>query len=114
MKWLSAMILTSHLEDLGLIVFQAQGASGAIRKMMRHPEIALVFTDVRMPGPMDGRDLALWLRLNHPGIIVMVAMGGLGRIDAMSDLRVACTFLKPYKPDEVGVTILKALKHTRL
>jgi DNA-binding NtrC family response regulator len=106
--------LASHLEDLGLTVFQAGSASGAISKILRHPEIALVFTNIRMPGPMDGRDLALWLTLNHRNIVVMVATGGHGRIDTMKHLCVACTFLKPYKPEAVGATILKALEHTVL
>jgi DNA-binding NtrC family response regulator len=103
--------ISSHLEDLGLTVFQAESASGAISKIMRHPEIALVFTNIRMPGPMDGRDLVLWLQLNHPRVVVMVATGGFGRINAMKDMRVACAFLKPYKPEMVSASIFKVLEH---
>ena len=82
--------ISRHLEDFGVNVFQAESASGAISKIMRHPEIVLVFTDIRMPGPMDGRDLVLWLQLNHPSIIVMITSGGLGRINAIKDSRVVC------------------------
>lgn len=103
--------ISSHLEECGLTVFQAESASGAISKIMRHREIALVFTDLRMPGPMDGRDLVLWLKLNHPRITVMVATGGFGRTDTMQDLRVACAFLKPYKPQMVSASILKVLEN---
>jgi CheY-like chemotaxis protein len=84
--------VAGYLEDLGLIVFQAESTSAAVTSIMRHPEIALVFLNIRMPGPMDGHDLAQWLALNHPRIIVMVA--------------------KPYKPTEVSATILKVLEHT--
>lgn len=102
--------ISSHLEDCGLTVFRAGDAPEAIGKIMDHPQIALVFTNLRMPGPLDGRDLVLWLRLNRPGIIVMIATGGLARIETMKNLPVACAFLKPYKPQAVSDTILKALE----
>ena len=50
-----------HLVGCGFTVRQAESASGAIRKVMRHPEVALVFTDIPTPSPMDGCDLKLWV-----------------------------------------------------
>ena len=102
--------ISSHLEDCGLIVFRAADASEAIGKIIDHPQIALVFTNIRMPGPLDGRDLVLWLRLNRPHIIVMIATGGLVRMESMRELPVACAFLKPYKPQAVSDAILMALE----
>ena len=54
-----------HLEGYGFTVLQAESAWGAICKIMRHPAFALVFTDICMPGPMDGCDLALWIGWCH-------------------------------------------------
>lgn len=102
--------ISSHLEDCGLTVFRAADAPQAIGKIMDHPQIALVFTNLRMPGQLDGRDLVLWLKLNRPGIVVMIATGGLARVETMKGLPVACAFLKPYKPQAVSDTILKALE----
>jgi CheY-like chemotaxis protein len=99
-----------HLERCGLTVLEAENAIGAIDEIIGHPEIALVFTDIRMPGPMDGYDLVLWIRLNQPKIIVMVTAGGLGHKHLISDLPVAETFLKPYLPQKVSDRIRQVLE----
>jgi DNA-binding NtrC family response regulator len=75
---------------------------------MRYPAIALVFTDIRMPGPMDGHDLALWVRLNHSRIIMMIATGGLSHRHAVSEPHVAATFIKPYQLQNVSERIRQA------
>lgn len=93
-----------------MTVFPVEGASGAISKIMRHPEIALVFTSISLPGRMDGRDLVLWLKLNHPHVAVMIATHGLARMERMKGLQVACAFLKPYKPEMVSDSILRVLE----
>lgn len=102
--------ICEHLERCGFTVLQAESASGAVSKIMSHPEIALVFTDIRMPGPMDGHDLALWIRLNHPKIIVMITTGGFRGKHSISELRIEATFLKPYLPQKVSDRIRQALE----
>ena len=52
------MAIFQHLEDCGYCVLQAANAQEALAVMARHPEIDVLFTDVRMPGPMDGLGLA--------------------------------------------------------
>jgi DNA-binding NtrC family response regulator len=37
--------------------------------------IDLVFSDIRMPGDMDGRALASWVRENHPSVQVILTSG---------------------------------------
>ncbi len=39
--------------------------------------ISLVFTDVQMPGGMDGLDLARWMREHRPDVPVIVTSGQL-------------------------------------
>jgi two-component system, response regulator PdtaR len=102
--------ICEHLEGCGFAVLQAESASGAISKIMRHPEIALVFTDIRMPGAIDGYDLAMWIRLNHSNIIVMITTGGFGRKHAKRDLFGAEIFPKPYLPQKVSDRIRQVLE----
>ena len=55
------LAISDYLTEQGFTVLQAAGASGAIDMIALHPEIELVFTDLAMPGDMDGLDLVDWL-----------------------------------------------------
>ena len=46
------------LEDLGYWVHEAADAEQALRLVAKKPKINLLFTDVVLPGPLTGRDLA--------------------------------------------------------
>ena len=48
------MDTASFLEGEGFAVFEADDAATAIRSLELHEEIRLVFTDVNMPGWMNG------------------------------------------------------------
>jgi two-component system, response regulator PdtaR len=48
------MDMASFLEAEGFAVFEADNAAAAIRSLELHDEIRLVFTDVNMPGWMNG------------------------------------------------------------
>ena len=101
--------ISRHLEECGLAVIQAENGSGAIIKIMRHSEIALIFINSRLTGPMDGSDLEPWPRLNHPRIVVMIATGGLARMERLKGKLVAGAFLKLQKEDVISDSIWKAL-----
>jgi CheY-like chemotaxis protein len=51
-------VRSDSLEELGYTVLQATNASEAISLLQRYPEIRIVFTDVQMPGTIDGLMLA--------------------------------------------------------
>jgi CheY-like chemotaxis protein len=51
----------SLMEDAGFEVYEAGSADAAIALLERH-EISLIFTDVNMPGSMDGLKLAHYVR----------------------------------------------------
>ena len=101
--------ISRHLEECGLTVIQAESASGAIIKIMCHSEIALVFINSRLTGPLDGSDLEPWPRLNHPRIVVMIATGGLARMERLKGKLVAGAFLKLHKADVISDSVWKAL-----
>jgi CheY-like chemotaxis protein len=56
----------SSLEDIGFIVYEAGNAVEAIRCLELNSEIRLIFTDVNMPGSMDGLALARYVRGRWP------------------------------------------------
>jgi DNA-binding NtrC family response regulator len=65
-----------------------------------HPEIAVLFTDIRMPGPMDGLELAACVHKLRPDIHLVVTSGHVVIADAV--LPAGGTFVgKPYRLDQL-------------
>lgn len=67
--------LVQKLEDAGLDVCEAASAAEAIDILEHHPEIRVVFTDIQMPGTMDGLELARYVRKRWPPTIVVISSG---------------------------------------
>ena len=91
----------------GFDVIEASNADAAIQILQAHPEIRLVFTDIEMPGTMDGLKLAHYIRGRWPKVYLMVASGkvrvGENQLPAGSKF-----FTKPYSDDHI-VSEIKAL-----
>jgi CheY-like chemotaxis protein len=64
----------ASLRDLGYTIIHAGGASEALEQLAAHPEIALLFTDIVMPGT-SGRKLADEAEKLKPGIRVLFTTG---------------------------------------
>ncbi len=62
------------LRELGYTVIHAGDAAEALAKLETHPGVALLFTDIVMPG-MNGRKLAEAAMERHPGIKVIFTTG---------------------------------------
>jgi CheY-like chemotaxis protein len=69
------MGIVGELEDAGFKVFEASDADAAIKLLEAHPEIGLLFTDVDMPGSMDGLKLAAAVRNRWPPVRIVVTSG---------------------------------------
>jgi DNA-binding NtrC family response regulator len=68
------------LEDADLCVAQAETADAALDLLnYRATEICLLFTDVRMPGKLDGLDLARTVMERWPHIKIIVTSGMFNR-----------------------------------
>lgn len=67
--------LVDFFEDRGFRVFDAEGADDAIAKLEANPAIRIVFTDVQMPGSMDGLRLAHYVRDRYPPTALIVTSG---------------------------------------
>jgi len=94
------MGMVDHLEDEGFEVFEASNADEAIEILTAITRIQVLFTDVDMPGGMDGLKLAAAVRDRWPPIKVVVTSGH--RNVATEHLPVeAVFFAKPYNADTV-------------
>lgn len=65
----------AYLDGLGFSCLQAEHAQSALEVMAAGPEVALLLTDVILPGGMNGRQLADEVRRCHPGIKVVYMSG---------------------------------------
>ncbi|SFV34117.1 response regulator [Hyphomicrobium facile] len=63
------------LESAGFEVIEASCADEAIRVLESRPEIHLVFTDVEMPGSIDGLKLSHYIKDRWPPIKLIVVSG---------------------------------------
>jgi PAS domain S-box-containing protein len=63
------------LRELGYDVLQAANGAAALRVLDEHPEIKLLFTDVGLPGGMNGRRLAEAARERRPDLKVLFTTG---------------------------------------
>jgi CheY-like chemotaxis protein len=72
------MLAVEAMGDKGFIVSEAEhaGVALAICKAQAD-EIDVLFTDVRMPGSMDGLELARRVRENWPWISVIITSGNI-------------------------------------
>ena len=91
------MGVVSQLEDAGFLIYEAGNADEAICTLEEHAEIRLVFTDINMPGSMDGLKLAHYVRGRWPPVKIIVTSGRSPVRD--EDLPAGAVFVgKPYHP----------------
>jgi CheY-like chemotaxis protein len=96
------------VRQAGFDVFEAGSADEAIAILEANSNIHLVFTDIQMPGSMDGLKLARFVKDRWPPIKI-VATSGLVRVSG-NDLPAGGRFLpKPYTPSEVVQTLRELL-----
>jgi PAS domain S-box-containing protein len=66
---------TETLRELGYEVLEASNAQGALQVLQHHPEVQVLFTDIGLPGGMNGRRLAEEARSRHPTLKVLFTTG---------------------------------------
>lgn len=87
-------------ETAGYRVLEAENADLALMLLETHPEITVLFTDIEMPGSMDGMKLAAAVADRWPPVRIIVASGRVS--PAAGELPPLAHFLsKPYQPSQV-------------
>jgi CheY-like chemotaxis protein len=76
-------VIAAYLRDCGFDVVEAGNADEAVRVLEAGIRIDIVFSDVNMPGSLDGFGPAQWLRRERPRLKIILtsgaAQGGEGR-----------------------------------
>lgn len=92
------MLLVDELLDAGFHVIEAANADEAVDCVLSQDPIDLVFSDVRMPGSMDGLELAAWLTRVRPDIKILLTSG---HLDAKLAVNIATLIPTPYRIADV-------------
>ena len=99
-EFLLRMDSAAMLESAGFEVIQAGDADEAISILSARSDIRVVFTDIQMPGSMDGLKLARFVRDRWPPIKIVATSGHVHIKD--DDLPAGSVFLpKPYHGPEL-------------
>jgi two-component system, response regulator PdtaR len=91
------MLAVEVVEEAGFIAIEARDADEAVILLESRTDISLLFTDINMPGSMDGLKLAHTVRGRWPPIKILVVSGKqqLQSVDLPSN---SCFVGKPYQP----------------
>jgi CheY-like chemotaxis protein len=94
------MFTSSELQAAGYDLVTAFDADEAIRLLEKRSDIDLVFSDIEMPGSMDGLKLAAAVSLRWPPIGILLTTGKAAVSSGQMPAR--CAFImKPYKIPDV-------------
>ena len=103
-EFLVRMDTRAALETAGFDVLEAGDADEAIAILSASNDIRLIFTDVHMPGSMDGLKLVHFVRDRWPPVKIVATSGRVRITD--SDLPEGGRFLpKPYSAGEITATL---------
>jgi len=97
---ISSLVADSLLEH-GFAVHEAVTADEALRYMDAGGPVDVLFTDVNLPGGMDGAELAARVRARRPDVPVVYASGRYGKPDFNGLVPRSVFVEKPYDPEQV-------------
>jgi CheY-like chemotaxis protein len=109
-EMLLRMRAVDMVEDAGYTSVEAVDADEAVAILESRSDIALMFTDIQMPGSMDGLKLAHAVRQRWPPIKIILVSGQLkpANIDIPADSRF---YGKPLEAKEMIAEIQNMIGH---
>ncbi|WP_113126697.1 response regulator [Neorhizobium sp. 2083] len=104
------MMAIDLVEDAGFDAVEAADADEAVRILETRKDIRIVFTDIDMPGSMDGMKLAAAVRDRWPPIDIIIVSGHVSLSEADLPDR-SVFFSKPYDWQKVVATLHRMAAH---
>ena len=102
-------VTTARLRSLGYEVIEADNGAAAFALLAAHPKIAMIFTDVVMPGGMNGDELAEAALAAKPDLKVLFTSGYAEPAVARQGLGVGAWLKKPYTAAELAEKVREIL-----
>ncbi|MEN3793669.1 response regulator [Fulvimarina sp. MAC3] len=92
------------VEDAGYRAYEAANADEAVELLSEHPSVRVLFTDVEMPGSMNGIELAERVHRQFPDMGIIIVSGHPRITKATLPIN-ADFFAKPYPVDRFTETL---------
>jgi two-component system, response regulator PdtaR len=90
------MLAVEAVEEAGFVALEAGNADEAVALLETRPDISLLFTDIDMPGSMDGLKLAHAVRDRWPPLKILIVSGKV-RLQPSDLPSNSCFVGKPYQ-----------------
>lgn len=100
-----------NFRQLGFETLEAENADTAIAIIESGKDVDLVFSDVVMPGEMNGHHLADWLARNHKDVRIILTSGYAegGKVQMSSDEHRFPILQKPYSSEDLAERVTSTL-----
>jgi two-component system, response regulator PdtaR len=95
---------TDAIRDAGFEVVEAANADNAIAILQSRSDIQVVFTDIHLPGSMDGAKLAHAIKHRWPPVRI-IATSGRVAVETLDLPAGTIFFPKPYIPEHIAWTL---------
>ena len=103
-------VTIARLRSLGYHVLEAENGTAALALLAAHPEIAMIFTDVVMPGGMNGDELVEAALAGRPDLKVLFTSGYAEPAVARQGMGADAWLKKPYTAPELAKKIREILR----
>jgi PAS domain S-box-containing protein len=104
-----AALVTEMFRELGFRVVRVASAQAALGALADDFQVNLVFSDVMMPGPMNGIDLAREVRLRRPDLPIVLTTGYAGTALEAAESESMRMLAKPYEIQALEVAVRGAM-----
>lgn len=101
------MDMAEFLRECGYRVHEAANANEALEALRAKFAIDLVFTDINLPGGMNGLELAEWISGNRPGVKTLITTGR--PLDRGAPPGAGAVLAKPYTGRDLLERVKQAL-----
>jgi CheY-like chemotaxis protein len=102
---LISMLVADDLRDRGFAVEEVATGEEALRHLRSGAPVDIIFTDVNLPGDIDGAELAELARQMRPDLPILYASGRYAEFGLKGMVTRSLFVPKPYSPAEVCTLI---------
>lgn len=95
-EFLISEVVCEALREGGFAVHAVGDAETALREIAAGRSVDLLFTDINLPGPMDGAALAVAARQLRPDLPVVYASGRWSLLEVLRTMPRSVVLPKPY------------------
>ncbi|WP_158742366.1 response regulator [Acidisphaera sp. L21] len=108
-EFLIRLTLSEVLADEGYEVLEAESGDEAIAILDTSPDVAVLLTDIQLPGALDGRALVRRARETRPMLPVIFMSGRPDDSEPNATGAKEMNISKPYLPSEICAAVRKML-----